>query len=150
MPGCVFDPATPINILGVPALGTFFGNNANAGSPYDEDGTTIKSGATRSHFIWDHGKHERNFMHGPILMPDLHLYVGNGYFNVFCTIIHKILRDKMHYTFSSAYLIDPRAATTEPHVIPEKSGYIEGENNIYQGYCPAAEETSDPSRKATR
>ena len=39
--GCVFDPATLINILGVPALGTFFGKNANDGSPYDEDGTTI-------------------------------------------------------------------------------------------------------------
>ena len=33
VPGCVFDPATPINILGVPALGTFFGDNANASSP---------------------------------------------------------------------------------------------------------------------
>ena len=60
VPGCVFDPATPINILGVPALGTLFGDNANSGSPYDKDGTTIKSGATRSYFIWDQGKHERN------------------------------------------------------------------------------------------
>ena len=51
VPGCVFDPATPINILGVPALGMFFGNNANASSPYDKDGTTIKSGATGLHFI---------------------------------------------------------------------------------------------------
>ena len=33
VPGCVFDPATPINILSVPALGTFFGNNANGGNP---------------------------------------------------------------------------------------------------------------------
>ena len=33
VPGYAFDPATPINILGVPALGTFFGDNANAGSP---------------------------------------------------------------------------------------------------------------------
>ena len=59
VPGCVFDPTTTINIFGVPALGTFFGDNANAGSPYDEDGTTIKLGATRSHFIWDHGKHKQ-------------------------------------------------------------------------------------------
>ena len=53
----MFDLATLINILGVPALGTFFGDNANAGSPYDKDGTTIKLGATRLYFIWDHGKH---------------------------------------------------------------------------------------------
>ena len=55
----------------------------------------------------------------------------------------------MHYAFSSAYSLDPSAATTEPHVIPEKSGDIEGENNIYKWYCLAAEETSDLSRKAT-
>ena len=107
VPGCVFDPATPINILGVLALGTFFGDNANAGSPYEEDDTTIKSGATRSNFISDHGKHEQNFMHGYRLMPEIHLYVGHGYFNAFCTRIHKLLREKVHYAFSSAYSIEP-------------------------------------------
>ena len=74
----MFDPATPINILSVPALGTFFGDNANASSPCDEYGTTIKSGATRSHFVWDHGRHEWHFMHSSSLMPEIHLYVGHG------------------------------------------------------------------------
>ena len=82
-------------------------------------------------------------------MPELHLYVGHGYFNAFCTSIHKLLRDKVHYAFSSAYLIDPSVATTEPRVIPAKSGDIGGENDTYQWYCPSAEETSEPSRKAT-
>ena len=41
VPGCMLDPATPINILGLPDLGTFFGDNANVSSPYDKDGTTI-------------------------------------------------------------------------------------------------------------
>ena len=132
MPGCVFDPSTPINILGVPALGMFFGNNANAGSPYDEDGTTIKSGATRSHFIWDHSKHERHFMHGSRLMPELQLYVGHGYLNAFCTRIHNLLRDKVHYAFSSDQSIDPSASIIEPNVIPAEPGDIEGDNNIYQ------------------
>ena len=77
VPGCVFDPATPINILGVPELGTFFDDNANVSSPYNKDGTTIKLGATRSHFIWDHGRNERQFMHDSSLMPELHLYVGH-------------------------------------------------------------------------
>ena len=95
VPGCMFDPETPINILGVPDLGTFFGDNTNTSSAYDEDGNTIKSGATRSHFIWDHGKHKRNFMHGSRLMTDLHLYVGHGYFNEYCTRIHNLLRDKV-------------------------------------------------------
>ena len=75
-------------------------------------------------------------------MPDIHLYVGHGYFNEFCTCIHKLLRDKVHYEFSSAYLIDPSAAITEPHVIPADPGDIEGDNNSYQWYCPAAVDTS--------
>ena len=77
MPGCVFDPATSINIIGIPYLCTFFGDNANASSPYNEDGTTIKLGATRSHCIWDNGRHKRHFMHCSNLMPELHLYVDH-------------------------------------------------------------------------
>ena len=141
VPVCLFDPDTPINILGVPALGTFFGDNANASSPYEKDGTTIKLGATRSHFIWDHGRYKRHFMHGYSLMPELHLYVGNGWFNAFCTHIH--------YAFSSAYLIDPSAAITEPHVIPAELGDIKGDNNLYQWYWPTAVDTSEPSSKVT-
>ena len=51
VPGCLFDPATPIKILGVPALGTLFGDNANTSIPYNKDGTTKNSGSTRSHFF---------------------------------------------------------------------------------------------------
>ena len=132
MPCYIFDPATPINILCIPALGTFFGDNGNASSTYDEDGTTIKSGAMGSYLIWDHGRHERHFLHGSSLMPELHLYVGHGYFNAFFTRIHKLLRDKVHYAFSSDYSIDPSAAITESNVIPTEPGDIEGENNNYQ------------------
>ena len=149
VPGCVFDPATPLNILGVPALGTFFGDNADASNPYDEDGTTIKSGATRSHFVWDNGRHERHFMHGSSRMPELLLYVGHGYFNAFCTRIHKLLSDKVHYAFSSAYSIDPSAANTEPHVIPAMPGDMEGEDTLYQWYSPTAVDTPEPTRKSS-
>ena len=88
-------------------------------------------------------------MHGYRLMPELYLYVGHGYLNTFCTCIHEPLIYKVHYAFSSAYLIDPSTATTEPNIIPAKPGDIEGENNIYQWYWPAAEDTSEPSRKVT-
>ena len=57
IPRCVFDPNTPVNILGVPFLGKFFGDNSYATDPLAEDGTTIKSGSTKSHFIWNHGRH---------------------------------------------------------------------------------------------
>ena len=106
IPDCVYDPDTSLNILGVPALGTFFGDSADDASDIRaSDGTTIKSGGTRSHFVWDHGKHERHFRHGSSLMPELFLYVGNGYFNAFCTRVHKVLSDKISYAFSSAYSI---------------------------------------------
>ena len=80
---------------------------------------------------------------------EIHLYVGHRYFNAFFTRIHKLLIDKANYPFSSAYLIDPSAAITEPHVIPADPGDIEGDNNSYQWYCPAAVDTSEPSRKVT-
>ena len=51
IPRCVFDPKTPVNILDVPALGIFFDDNADATDTLAEDGTNIKSGSTKSHFI---------------------------------------------------------------------------------------------------
>ena len=47
IPCCVFYPNTPVNILGVPALGTFFGDNADATDLLSEDGITIKLGSTK-------------------------------------------------------------------------------------------------------
>ena len=44
---CVFIPKTPVNILGVTALGTFFGDTEDANNPLAEDGTTIKSCPTK-------------------------------------------------------------------------------------------------------
>ena len=132
----MLDPYIPLNIIGVPALGTFFKDHANASSPYDEDGTTIKLGATKSHFVWDHGRHKRHCMRGSSHMPELHLYVGHGYFNAFCTRIHKLLRDKVHYAFSSAYLLDPSAATTEPYVSPAEQGDFAVDDDPNQLYNP--------------
>ena len=51
IPCCVFYPKTPVNILSVPALGTFFCDNEDATDPLADDGTTIKLGFTKSHFI---------------------------------------------------------------------------------------------------
>ena len=80
---CVFDPKTPVNILGVTYLVTFFVDNKDATYPFAEDGITIKLGSTKSHFMWDHGRHEWNFMHGSSHLPELYLYVGHEYFIAF-------------------------------------------------------------------
>ena len=67
----------PMKILGIPAQGKLFNDGANINNPLNDDGTTIKSGATKSHFVWDHGRSKRHFMHGASHMPELHLYVGH-------------------------------------------------------------------------
>ena len=69
IPPCVFDQNTPVYILGIIALVTFFGDNSYRTDPLEEDGTTLKSGATKSHLIWDHVRHERLFMHSYIQIP---------------------------------------------------------------------------------
>ena len=111
------------------------------------DGTNINSGATKSHFIWDHGKHERHFLHGSSRMPELFLYVFNGYFNAFCKRVHKLLSDKVYYAFSSAYSIQPTPTAQEPsnpHLISYEDGELE-EDLPYSWYQPEANSTTTTS-----
>ena len=58
IPDCVYDPQSPINILSIPCLGKFFKDGADIQNLLDKDGTTVKSGSTKSHFVWDHSKNE--------------------------------------------------------------------------------------------
>ena len=37
VPNCVFDPDTPMNIFGIPALGAFFNDSATADSPHNKE-----------------------------------------------------------------------------------------------------------------
>ena len=145
--GCVFDPDSPINILGVPFLGKHFGDQS---SDFDEmDGTTVCSGSTKSRFVWDHSKHERHFMHGLSELPELYLYVGTGYFNAFTTRINKFVGDKIHYAFSSAFSLDPNPQIGDPTNLEAMIGPEgDNENPISDWYCPTTCDsvtTSQPS-----
>ena len=51
IPGCIYDPDSPINILGIPALGKHFNDSANINNPLNNNGTSVKSGATKSQFV---------------------------------------------------------------------------------------------------
>ena len=147
IPRCVFDPKTPVNILGVPDIGTFFGDNAETTDPLVDDGTAIKSGSKKSHFIWDHGRQEGHFMHGSICMPELYLYFGHRYFKDFCTRVHKFLYVKVHFDFCSAYYIYPQTSdvinTYDTHAIPYGKRYLDGEEPHHQWYCPEIEKPTD-------
>ena len=59
-PDCVFDTESPINIISITALGAFFGKYDTMPSS-DDEGNRVKSSATKSQFVWDHGKDERHF-----------------------------------------------------------------------------------------
>ena len=134
--GCVYDPSAPMNVLGVPYLGKHhFKDQADANSLYDEDGTTIKSGSTKAHFVWDHGKHERHFFIGDSDLPELYLYVGQGYFKAFCTRVRKYFDDQVIHAFSSALSIDPAIDTDMP--CPEGDDLQNPwEDPPHQWYCP--------------
>ena len=114
IPGCIFDPKSPINISGIPPLGKYFNDSTDVHKSFDNNGTTIKSVATKSNFVWDHGRHERQFMHSSSHMPELHLLVVHGYYNALCHCIHNFLKDKLHYAFSSSYSIEPQIEKSVP------------------------------------
>ena len=69
IPRCLFYPKNLVNIFGVPTLGTFFGNISDSTGPLAEDDTTTKSGAIKSHLIWDHGRNEWHFRYVYSQMP---------------------------------------------------------------------------------
>jgi hypothetical protein len=114
IPDAVYDPKSPFNILGIPFLGQFFGAS-DSNPSYDDDGTWVKSSATRSHFVWDHGRHERHFQHDASGLPVLCLSTGVGYFQSFCTRVQRRYSDRVHYAFSSAHsLLPPEASLVQP------------------------------------
>ena len=143
IPRFIFDPNTPVNILGVPALGMFFGDNADATDPIAEIGTTIIYGSTKSQFIWYHGSHERHFMHCSSRMPELYLYADHRYYKYFYNRVHKFLSNKVHFAFFSAYSIEPQTSIVinpdGPHVIPYGEGDLYDNDPHHQWYRPEIE-----------
>ena len=111
IPGCIYDPNTPFNIIGLPFLQEYFGDEATGpDSMVEEDGTSIMSSGGRSLFTWDHGQHRRRFNHACSGLPELVLYQGTGYFAAFCTRLGNYYSDNVNFAFSSAYSLTPDAA----------------------------------------
>ena len=142
IPGCIYNPDSPLNILGIPALGKKFNDGANINNPLDNDGTTVKAGAMKSHFVWDHGRRKRHFMHRDSHMLELHLYVGHGYFNTFCMHIHNVVGENFHYAFSSAFSVNPHTkqkdnVPTKPTIISYDHGKLDDEEPLHK-YCNPA------------
>ena len=98
VPGCVYDPETPINLIGIPFLRDYFGSKDKIPN-LDDDGTWIKSSAKKSHLTWDHSKYEQDFMHRDSNLTEMYLYQGQGHFQEFCSQFNRFLRDKVHFDF---------------------------------------------------
>jgi hypothetical protein len=62
IPNIVFDPDLPYSLLGIPFLGKYFARS-NPNESRDEE-TWILSRSSKSHFTWDHGKHEQTLFMG--------------------------------------------------------------------------------------
>ena len=84
IPNCIYDPNSPVNIVGIPVLENYFNDASEGpGAVAEDDGSTILSSGCCSHFKWDHGKHSLHFNHPEIQIPELCLYQGTGYFQRF-------------------------------------------------------------------
>ena len=77
-------------------------------------------------------------MHGSRKLPELYLYAGTGYFNAFTTRIQKVVGDKVHYAFSSAFSVHPDSKIGDPTNLEAMIGTKgdHGENCIPEWYCP--------------
>ncbi len=105
--GAIYAPHSPFNILGIPFFGSFLGQDNTSYPTQDDNGTYIISSASRSHFIWDHGKQECHFCHNKRSLPILFHKTGNNYFGAFYTWITRLYRGSVQYAFSSAYSVIP-------------------------------------------
>ena len=85
LPKVVFDPDSPYSLLGIPFLGEYFARG-NPKESQDEE-LLFLSRSSKSHFTWDHGKHERHFVRGDSSLPELICNEGQSYFTSFCTRI---------------------------------------------------------------
>ena len=102
IPGVVYDPESPHNLLGIPFLAKFF---AHENEPIDK-GTRINSGAEDSVFTWDHGNYTRHFEHPASELPEMRVNEGTTYFSAFCTRLKSMLHDSVQYSFSSAFTLE--------------------------------------------
>ncbi len=111
IPGAIYAPDSPFNILGIPFFRSFLGQDNMPYPTQDDNGTYIISSASHSPFIWDHGQHEHHFCHNERSLPILFLETGKNYFDAFCTRVTRLYRNLVHYAF---FLLIPSFQMKKP------------------------------------
>ena len=89
-------------------------------------------------------------MHGCSDLPELYLYVGQGYYKAFCTRISNYFGDKVHFAFSSAFSLDPQAVDDRPSHEGDASPEYEDDKPLYQWYCPEIQGHGNDSDAQTK
>lgn len=74
----LYFPDSPVNVFGI----TSYANQIN-----DSDGTWIKTQRSRSHFVWNFGKHELEFEHPQCRLPMITVNVGFKRYKAFTAVI---------------------------------------------------------------
>lgn len=74
---CLYLPASPVNIISVPALSEQLN---------DDKGTCIQSKRQYSIFTWDHGKYSKTIYHSSDNFPELLVNAGYKDFKYFCSL----------------------------------------------------------------
>jgi hypothetical protein len=155
IPNAIYNPNSPFDILGIPFFGAFLRRDNAPYPTSNNDGIYIQSSASHSHFVWDHGKHERHFMHDDRCLPILHLNTGLNYYQAFCSHVKRFYKDAVHFEFSLAHSIfsddvatplrshkgSPQAVTPDADFfLGQDVLYTDGEDNhervVYEGATP--------------
>ncbi len=99
IPNAIYNPNSPFNILGIPYFVTFLEREDVPYLTSNNDRTYTQSSESHSRFVWDHGKHERHFMHDDQCLPILHLNTGLNYYQAFCSCVKQSYKDAVHFDF---------------------------------------------------
>ena len=84
----LYFPQSPVNILSITSLAYQFN---------DDDGTGINTKRSKSHFYWNHNKHQRTIIHPPSNLPKLLVNEGLSLAGMYTQMVGaKVFTTKLH------------------------------------------------------
>ena len=111
IPHCIYDPDSPVTIIGIPVLSAHFNNAASdLDAVAEDDGSKIISSGSCLHFQLDNGKHHHHFTHPDRQLPEISLYQGTNYFSDLCSLNQSVYNNKVNFAFLSDFSLDPGLA----------------------------------------
>ena len=93
-------------------------------------------------------------MHGSSKLPEMYLYVGQGYFKDFSSCIQKYFGDKVHYVLSSDFSMESNLDSGDPTNLEAMLGHkgeeiSDDDKPIYTWYCSETRDSSSVSAQSS-